>query len=388
MGRTPRLVLAAATLAVIVAMPASASGDLSSQLDHKRAELRHTRSNEVALNSAIDRFSREIDGLSAEIADLRAREAIVHQELVTKAAELRRAKARLSVIRRHLRLALGVLKQHLVAVYESGQPDAMTVILSSRGFDQMISRYEYVHSIAQSNNAIAERVATLRDAAKATVAQLEAARNALAARRDELASTQATLESRQSSLTSAQAAKKDALVRVRDTGRKLQHDVLSLTSRLAAQQAAAEGLGTNSVGGLGTVFPAGTPASGDAISPFPAGEPLTWGRTDQGVDGGTRPGSPLLAMGSGTISIEHDPYGFGNSYPVLYTSFGDFYYGHCVPAVADGAHVQMGQQVAMAHYGTWGNSTTPGGFEIGAWPPGGMTAGGAIRTWLIALPRI
>ena len=48
----------------------------------------------------------------------------------------------------------------------------------------------------------------------------------------------------------------------------------------------------------------------------------------------------------------------------------------------------VGQQIAMAHYGTWGNSTTPGGFEIGTWPPGSMTAGGAIRSWLIGLPRI
>ena len=387
MGRTSRLALAAAALAVIV-LPASASGDLSSQLHDKRAQLRDARSAEVTLNQAIDDYSRQIGDLSTEIADLRAREAVVQGELVTKAQELRRAQARLVTIRHQLRAALRVLKQHLVAVYESGQPDAMTVLLASDGYDQMISRYEYVHSIAQSNNAIATRVATLRAAAKATVEQLQAARDALAARRDQLTSTQATLESRQASLTSAQAAKKDALVRVKDTGRKLQRTVTSLTSRIAAQQASAEGLGENSVGGLGTVFPSGTPPSGDAISPFPAGEPLTWGRTDQGVDGGTRPGSPLLAMGSGTISIEHDPYGFGNSYPVLYTSFGDFYYGHCVPAVADGAHVQMGQQVAMAHYGTWGNSTTPGGFEIGAWPPGGMTAGGAIRTWLIALPRI
>ena len=115
---------------------------------------------------------------------------------------------------------------------------------------------------------------------------------------------------------------------------------------------------------------------------------MAWGRTDQGIDGTTTPGAPLLAMGSGTLTIQHDPAGFGDSYPVLSTSFGDFYYGHCVPVVADGASVQVGQQIAMAHYGTWGNSTTPGGFEIGRWPPGSMTAGAAIRDWLIGLPRV
>ena len=55
--------------------------------------------------------------------------------------------------------------------------------------------------------------------------------------------------------------------------------------------------------------------------------------------------------------------------------------------VGDGASVNIGQPIASAHYGTWGNSTTPGGFEIGRYPPGDMLAGGAIRAWLIALPR-
>jgi len=141
----------------------------------------------------------------------------------------------------------------------------------------------------------------------------------------------------------------------------------------------------------GTVLPPLAPGAippGQAVSPFPASSPVTWGRTDQGVDGETTPGSPLLAMGSGTVTIQHDPAGFGTSYPVLSTSFGEFYYGHSVPVVADGAQVSVGDQIAIAHTGTWGNSTTPGGFEIGSWPPGSMVAGGAIRSWLIGLPRI
>ena len=387
--RAARLGLATMALVIVVALPAAASGQtLSSQLHDKRQALRQARSNEVSLNSSIAQYSRQIDELTGEIASLRTREATVQHELVVKAAELRRARARLAILRRRLRAALVALKQHLVAVYESGQPDVLTVILSSHGFDQMISRYQYVHSIAQSDNAIAEQVATLRNDTRATVDQLQAAREALAARREELARTQSALESRQVSLSSAEASKRHALVHVKSTGRQLQSDVQSLESRIAAEKASTMGLGDNSVGAVGTAFPAGPPPSGQAVSPFPAGEPLTWGRTDQGVDGETRAGSPLLAIGSGTISIEHDPYGFGTSYPVLYTSFGDFYYGHSVPVVADGAHVQSGQQIAMAHYGTWGNSTTPGGFEIGSWPPGSMTAGGAIRTWLIGLPRI
>ena len=385
-----RLAAVAALVAVVaLAFGAAASGQtLDSQLSHKRDELRSAKSSEVSLTNSIGQYSNQIQALSGEIASLRTREAAVQQKLVVNAARLRHAQSRLLVIRRHLRTAIAALKQHLVAVYESGQPDVMNLILSARGFDQMISRYEYVHSLAQSDDALVAQVTTLRDQARSTVNQLRAARDALAAERARLATTQTTLQSRQASLSSAQAAKRRALVHVRANGRRLQRDVASLQSRIAAAQASTEGLGQNSVGSGGTAFPAGTPPPGHAVSPFPASEPLTWGRTDQGVDGETRPGSPLLAMGSGTVSVEHDPYGFGTSYPMLSTAFGDFYYGHSVPVVADGAHVQEGQQIAMAHYGTWGNSTTPGGFEIGTWPPGSMTAGGAIRSWLIGLPRI
>lgn len=125
-----------------------------------------------------------------------------------------------------------------------------------------------------------------------------------------------------------------------------------------------------------------------SVSPFPKGTAISWGRTDQGVDGTVRPGTPLLAIDAGTIEIAHDPGGFGASYPVLHTSQGSFYYGHSVPLVANGATVKAGQPIASAHFGTRGNSTQPGGFEIGSWPPGGMNAGGSIRAWLEGLPQV
>jgi murein DD-endopeptidase MepM/ murein hydrolase activator NlpD len=255
----------------------------------------------------------------------------------------------------------------------------------------VISRYSYMRAIDQQNNQIVATVARLRDETRSTVNQLRAVRDALAAKRDELARTQTTLQGRQASLAAAQSHKQHVLVHVRANGRQLQSDVHSIQARIQAAQAAQAptvGFGLNSPGAVGSPFPAGIPSSGGAVSPFPASSPLTWGRTDQGVDGETAPGSPILAMGSGTVSIEHDPAGFGDSDPMLSTSFGDFYYGHCIPVVADGTQVRTGQQIAMGHYGTWGNSTTPGGFEIGSWPPGSMVAGGAIRSWLIGLPRI
>jgi peptidoglycan hydrolase CwlO-like protein len=390
-GGLAALIVAAFALWVADVAPAS---DLQGQLSQKRSQLQQDRSRQAALSTTLAHYSSQIDRLSTQVAALRAREATVERQLAVKEAQLRQAKARLARLRTRLRGALKVLKERLVAVYESGQPDVMAVLLNAHGFNQLVSRYEYLGSIEHQDNTIVGTVRTLRNQTRDTVNQIQTARDRLAAQRDELARTRTQLQSRETALSSARARNQRALSEVRSNGQELQDEISDIQGRIdAARARAAQAAQATSSGGL-TAPPSAPMASslgpvppGQAISPFPASSPITWGRTDQGIDGTTTPGSPLLAMGSGTVTIGHDPAGFGDSYPILHTSFGDFYYGHCVPVVGDGASVTIGQPIATAHSGTWGNSTTPGGFEIGQWPPGDMTAGGAIRSWLMDLPR-
>jgi murein DD-endopeptidase MepM/ murein hydrolase activator NlpD len=145
-----------------------------------------------------------------------------------------------------------------------------------------------------------------------------------------------------------------------------------------------------SIQGKGTEQPTENNLPSGLISPFTKRDPVTWGRSDQGIDGITTPGAPLVAMGNGQIEIAHDPSGFGANYPVLHIeNDGAFYYGHSVPLVPSGAEVKKGQIIARANTNGQGNATTPGSFEIGRWPPGSFTsAGAAIRAWFIGLPRI
>jgi murein DD-endopeptidase MepM/ murein hydrolase activator NlpD len=280
------------------------------------------------------------------------------------------------------------LKERLVASYEADRPSTLTVILNAHGFDQLTSRYAYIQALEDQDAAVVSKVRRLRNEVRATVDRIDAARNRLAAKRDELIQTQNRLKVQQRALAAAHDRKQRLFARVKANGERLQGEISDIQSKIAAAQAAAQAAtsgGVQAAPALSTEL--GPIPPGQAISPFPASVSLAWGRTDQGVDGTTTPGSPLLAMASGTVSIGHDPAGFGDSYPILSTSVGDFYYGHCVPIVGDGASVHIGEPIATAHFGTWGNSTTPGGFEIGQYPPGDMTAGGAIRTWLIGLPR-
>jgi peptidoglycan hydrolase CwlO-like protein len=377
--------------AALIGLPGQAhAGDLSSQLAAKRHRLVRDRTRQTQLSTAIARESKRIENLSAKVAELQAEQVRVQGQLDRKQAQLRRARARLAQVRGRLHGAMKILKNRLVSNYETQQPSTLQVILDSHGFNQLTSRYAYIQAIEHQDASVVARVRRLRNEVRRTVDRIHAARDRLAAKRDELIQTQNRITVRQRSLAAAHDRKQRVFVRAKANGIELQKEISSLEAKIAAQRAAAQAAALASGGTqAGPAFPVelGPIPPGQAISPFPASVSLSWGRTDQGVDGTTTPGAPLLAMGSGSVTIGHDPAGFGDSYPILHTSFGDFYYGHSVPIVGDGATVRMGQPIATAHFGTWGNSTTPGGFEIGTFPPGDMTAGGAIRSWLIGLPR-
>jgi peptidoglycan hydrolase CwlO-like protein len=382
-------VLLGVVLAGFHADPAAA-GQLSAQLSAKRNQLQTERARQLELSSELEHYSSEIGRIEDQVAALRDREATVRRQLAKKRAELRQALARLERVRSRLHRAMGLLKERLVSAYEANRPDIMTVILKSHGFDQLTSRVAYVQALEDQDAAIVQRTRRLRDEVHATVVRIREARQRLAAKRDELARTESELESQQSSLAATRDRKQQLLATVRANSTQLQGDISDIEQRIEAARARRAAAAASTSPAMTTPSfstELGPIPPGQAISPFPASVPVTWGRIDQGVDGTTTPGAPLLAMGSGTVTIGHDPAGFGDSYPILQTSFGAFYYGHCVPTVGDGAQVSIGQPIATAHTGTWGNSTTPGGFEIGAWPPGDMGAGAAIRDWLIGLPR-
>ncbi len=110
---------------------------------------------------------------------------------------------------------------------------------------------------------------------------------------------------------------------------------------------------------------------------------------DQGVDYLAPGGTPLFAMGPGII-IQEGISGFGPNAPVLLITAGPLagrtvYYGHAGPdLVKVGTHVTAGQQISIVGYGIVGISTAPH-LEVGFWPPGNMSSGGAMLDCLRGL---
>ncbi|MFN2608959.1 MAG: LysM peptidoglycan-binding domain-containing protein [Acidimicrobiales bacterium] len=149
--------------------------------------------------------------------------------------------------------------------------------------------------------------------------------------------------------------------------------------------------------GGGVVAAAVTPAAVPVPVPTPAPAPrgaglplpqsyLRGGTVDQGVDYGAPGGTPLYAMGAGTI-IREGMSGFGPNAPVLQITSGPLagrtvYYGHSGPdLVPVGAHVAAGQQISIVGYGIVGISTAPH-LEVGFYPPGTMHAGQAMLDYI------
>jgi murein DD-endopeptidase MepM/ murein hydrolase activator NlpD len=335
----------AATVAVLTVTAGAPAQDLQSQLDTKRVQLEHANSREGVLSSTIQRLGERLDQLRGEVATLRNREAIVQAELNKKEAELKRARDRLAVLRVRLKRSLKVLRERLVAIYESSRPDTLTVILSSKGFDDLLSRYEYLQRIQSQDTSIAERVRNLRDETKDTVERVRAARNEIAAKRAELARTRSELESREVDLAAARQQDEQALAQVQDTQHQLEGEIGDLEGQIQAQlQAAQSSVPAQPAGPIQGESSSGFiwPVSGPVVS----GYGMRWGQLHAGIDIAVPAGTPIRAAASGTVVLAAYTGGYGNYACVDHGGGVSTCYAHQSSyAVSSGQSVGQGQVI-------------------------------------------
>ena len=211
------LALSGALITCACAVPAGAASgqSLQERLNATQDRLSHASAHEGVLTSRISHESRQLERLTAQVATLRNREAAVAAQLAQKQAELDQAQARLTALKQRLRKAIQILEQRLVAIYESNEPDLITVILQSHGFDDIVARTQYLRNLQDQDNEIISRVRELRNEMQATVNTVRAARDAIAAQKQELAATRSKLEARTSELATARRRQHETLVRVR-----------------------------------------------------------------------------------------------------------------------------------------------------------------------------
>jgi murein DD-endopeptidase MepM/ murein hydrolase activator NlpD len=360
-----------AVFAACLGGAAVASADLQERLDRTQERLDAAQDRQGVLTSEVEELNSRIGVLEQQVADLRAQEAAAEAELAAKQAELDEALAdlseahdRLEILRARLERALGELSDRLVAIYEAGSPDLVSVLLSSDGFDDLVQRSAYLEAIQEQNENVVDRVRDLRDQMQRTVAKLRAAketieeaRDIIAAKEAEIASARAGVESQEAELESVRAERQAALDEVNSHVDRLEENESDLQNKIQ-QQIAEATLGV-------PALPAGTPgAPSSAGFIWPVNGILTsgfgyrWGSMHEGIDIAVPEGTPILAAASGTVILAGYTGGYGNYTCIDHGSGLSTCYGHQSGyAVSSGSSVTQGQVIGYS--GNTGSSTGP-----------------------------
>jgi len=370
MARTrlaPAALLGAAAVLLVLLAASTASADLESKLDAKEARLSRVRERRGVLTTTISHYRDRIERLTHEVAVLRAREAAVRQRLDAKQVELDRAVAELDTARRHLAVvrerlerALAALRQRLVAIYETGTPDVLSVIVGANGYDDLIDRTEYLNRIRDMDEVVIGRVRELRDQVRRTVARLrtakltiEAARDAIAVEARALASTRAAVQKRQSTLVAARRQRLRALHRIGEHEEELDGSVAAIQAKIAARLS---GIGSaplaagpiRSGNGSGLIWP----VDGPVVSGF--GPRTIDGHYEfhPGIDIAVPSGTPIRAAAAGTVAFtepESSSGGYGNYTCIDHGGGLSTCYAHQESfAVSAGQQVSQGQVIGYS----------------------------------------
>jgi septal ring factor EnvC (AmiA/AmiB activator) len=252
--RRRALIFAALLLAALCAVSVSWAGSAPAEtpqekLESTRDKLEGVRAHSSALAATIAEQNKAIDSMIGEVSELRRKQAAVEAELAEKQEELDRAtaalekeEAHLEKVRAQLGRAIGVLRDRLVAIYEAGSPDVVDAVLEAEDWSQMAAQTEYLNRIQSYDDAVVERVKTLRDEVRSAVdrlaekrAEIEAARDAVATMEREVAAARQEAEARFSELKSAQAQRREAMEALESREEALGNNLAAISEQVASE---------------------------------------------------------------------------------------------------------------------------------------------------------
>ena len=379
MGRRADLVAAAVVVLASLLAAGAAVGDPGTEkarVDGRLGGLREKAADQQrqagVLTSQLSAAAEQVRDLQAGVDAQRARLAVLEGTLATsrtRLASLERTvaaqTARLTRLRGQYDIALRRLERRVRDLYMTDGPDALSFVLGTASFADLIDNLDLLGRIGRQDEKIAARVKHARDGLadarrRTTVARAEAVRveaaaesatseqrglvSRLVASRDELAAAQ---REKHSTLASIQSDRSNVLAEIEDL--EAQSEALAARIRAAQQQSSASNAPV--VSGSGQLS---WPVSGPVTSSFG----VRWGRMHEGIDIAVGQGTPVRAAAAGTVIYAGWMEGYGNLVAIDHGNGLSTAYGHNSSLASSvGQSVSAGQVIAYS--GSTGHSTGP-----------------------------
>jgi peptidoglycan hydrolase CwlO-like protein len=163
-------VLLVATMLLGSSLTASSAGDLQSQISSAKSAASSLSAQIAADTAQIHTTTRGLAAANQHLTQLQNQLTAREDELRDVQTALLKARNRLVDLENWLERATRALAANLVATYEHGQPDLISVILEAHGFSQLLDQVNFMHRVGTQDAEIvsstrAARQAVAREAA-------------------------------------------------------------------------------------------------------------------------------------------------------------------------------------------------------------------------------
>lgn len=231
------------------------AGARAAETERLEAKLSTAREEASSISAGLRESKQALGAAEAEAAAAEAHEQRL-SALLTEGEEhaaqlegkLEDTQRQLAAAKSRLRRSQALLAARLVAIYESGTPDAVSVLLSSGDYQDVLTQADYLQQITESDSALADRVGEVRGEVEAEVAQVAtlhrravAYDERLGAAREEIAGVRAAAQASAAELESLSASREAALA-------ELKSSISDWVSEIEVARAASEAEAEDEIG--------------------------------------------------------------------------------------------------------------------------------------------
>jgi murein DD-endopeptidase MepM/ murein hydrolase activator NlpD len=365
-----RRIVCSLILVLLAAAPASGGlydrkQSIDDQLSSVQSKLQRAREREASLSAEIASVTQRIQSLETEVGDVSTKlvaleeDLALHQRKLDALTELYEIQSeRLAFLRDQYGVAVKRLSTRLVAVYESGEPSTLDVLIDAKSFSEILDQLDYLGSIAAQDRSIVKHVTGARDHMRVlrertgkTKARVAAVTRVVKIRTEQQRALKNQLAARQKGLAAARSSRRASLADVREDARHYASEAAALqaqSANVAAQIRSAQATilssptysqasTDSSPSASGFIWPVGGPV----VSPFG----WRWGRMHEGVDIAAGYGTPIAAAASGTVIYAGWMGGYGNLIIIDHGGGIATAYAHQSSFAVGGGPVSQGQTI-------------------------------------------